>query len=45
MTNTEKGILARAIKAGEDQINFLREQQSKENQEPNESQEEESSEE
>lgn len=33
MSETEKGIMARAIKGGQDQINFLREQEAKENQE------------
>lgn len=27
MTDTEKGILAKAIKLGEEQVNFLRQQQ------------------
>jgi len=31
MTETEKGIMARSVKLGQDQINFLREQQAKEN--------------
>jgi len=39
MTETEKGIMARSIKSGQDQINFLREQ-AKENSEPQEEQEE-----
>jgi len=33
MTETEKGVMARAVKAGQDQVNFLREQEAKENQE------------
>ena len=40
MTDNEKGIMARSIKAGQDQINFLREQQSKENSEPKQEPEE-----
>ncbi len=36
MTETEKGIMARSIKNGQDQINFIREQQAKENSEPKE---------
>lgn len=36
MSETEKGIMARSIKAGQDQINFLREQQAKERSEPQE---------
>jgi len=33
MTETEKGVMARAVKSGQDQVNFLREQKAKENQE------------
>ena len=40
MTDTEKGIMARSIKSGQDQINFLREQQAKEGSQPQEDQEE-----
>ena len=39
MSDTEKKIMARAMKAGEDQINIVREAQV-ENQEPKESNEE-----
>ena len=34
MSETEKGIMARSIKTGQDQINFIREQHAKENSEP-----------
>ena len=40
MTDTEKGIMARSIKLGQDQINFLREQKAKENSEPKQEPEE-----
>jgi len=40
MSETEKGIMARSVKLGQDQINFLREQKAKENSEPKEEPEE-----
>ena len=33
MTETEKGVMARAVKSGQEQINFLREQETKKQQE------------
>lgn len=33
MTETERGVMARAVKAGQEQINFLREQEAKKQQE------------
>ena len=33
MTETEKGVMARAVKSGQEQINFLREQEAKKTQE------------
>ena len=40
MTETEKGIMARSVKLGQDQINFLREREAKENSETKEEPEE-----
>ena len=36
MSETEKGIMARSVKLGQDQINFLRKQKAKEESEPKE---------
>ena len=41
MTDTEKKIMARAMKAGEDQINIVRESRTQESEESQQDQEEE----